>query len=45
MADSGAVVKLKSHQQYIGGAIDNSINDKSFVQGYSIVIPFKFEGV
>lgn len=44
MADSGAVVKLKSHQNYIGGAIDNGIENQSLVQGYSIVVPFKFDG-
>jgi len=43
MADSGAVVKLKSQEQYIGGAIENGINGQSLVQGYSIVVPFKFE--
>ena len=43
MADSGAVVKLKSQEQYIGGAIENGINGQSLVQGYSIVMPFKFE--
>lgn len=45
MADSGAVVKLKSYQQYIGGAIDNGIGNQSLVQGYSIVVPFEFKGV
>ena len=45
MVDSGAVVKLKSYEQYIGGAIDNGINNnQSLVQGYSILVPFKFEG-
>jgi CRISPR type III-A-associated RAMP protein Csm4 len=42
MADSGAVVKLKSQEQYIGGAIENGINTQSLVQGYSILVPFKF---
>jgi len=42
MADSGAVVKLKSQKQYIGGAIENGINTQSLVQGYSILVPFKF---
>ena len=45
MADSGAVVKLKEKREYIGGAIDNGINRQSLVQGYSIVVPFKFKGV
>ncbi len=45
MADSGAVVKLEESQDYIGRAIDNGINQKSLVQGYSIVVPFKFSGV
>lgn len=44
MADSGAVVKLKKHQKYIGKAINNGIKTKSFVQGYSIIVPFKFDG-
>ena len=45
MADSGAVVKLKEKREYIGGAIDNGIKRQSLVQGYSIVVPFKFKGV
>ena len=45
MADSGAVVKLKEKQEWIGGAINNGIGGKqSFIQGYSIVVPFKFDG-
>jgi len=44
MADSGAVVKLKSQKQYIGGTIDNGIKSQSLVQGYSIVVPFKLKG-
>ena len=43
MADSGAVVKLKEKRNWIGGAIDNGIKENSFVQGYSILIPFKLE--
>jgi CRISPR/Cas system CSM-associated protein Csm4 (group 5 of RAMP superfamily) len=45
MADSGAVVKLKSYKQYIGGGIDNGIGRQSLVQGFSILVPFEFEGV
>ena len=45
MADSGAVVKLEKPELYIGRGVDNGINKQSFVQGYSIVVPFKFEGV
>ena len=45
MADSGAVVKLKSYEQYIGGGIDNGIGRQSLVQGFSILVPFEFEGV
>jgi CRISPR type III-A-associated RAMP protein Csm4 len=46
MADSGAVVKLKEKRNFIGGGIENGIGDnQSLVQGYSIVVPFKFEGV
>ena len=44
MADSGAVVKLKSQKQYIGGDIANGIKSQSLVQGYSIVVPFKLKG-
>ncbi len=43
MADSGAVVKLEKNQEYIGRSIDNGINSKSFIQGYSIVVPFIFD--
>jgi CRISPR type III-A-associated RAMP protein Csm4 len=42
MANSSAVVKLKNKKKYIGKAIKNG--DKSFVQGYSIAIPFEFKG-
>jgi len=45
MADSGAVVKLNKKLQYIGGAIDNGIVKPSYVQGYSIVVPFDFKGM
>ncbi len=45
MADSGAVVKLKEKQEWIGGAVENGIGKQSFVQGYSIVVPFRFGGV
>ena len=44
MANSGAVVKLNSKEQYIGGAVNNGIKDKSYVQGYSIVVAFDFKG-
>ena len=46
MADSGAVMRLEEPRPYIGRGIDNGLGDKkSFVQGYSIVVPFKFEGI
>ncbi len=45
MADSGAVVKLEKREDYIGRGIENGINTQSLVQGYSIVVPFKFKGV
>lgn len=45
MADSGAVVKLKEQREWIGGGIDNGIKSQSLVQGYSMVVPFGFEGV
>ena len=46
MADSGAVVKLKAKREWIGGGVYNGIGEnKSLVQGYSIVVPFRFEGV
>ena len=44
MADSGAVVKLEEKQSYIGRGIENGINTQSLVQGYSILVPFKFNG-
>jgi len=44
MADSGAVVKLKYKRKYIGRTINNGIEKESLVQGYSIVVPFKFDG-
>jgi len=45
MAESGAVVKLDKSEPYIGRGVENGINQQSLVQGYSIVVPFKFEGV
>ena len=45
MADSGAVVMLEKSQTYIGRGVDNGISQQSFVQGYSIIVPFKFQGV
>ncbi len=45
MADSGAVIKLEKREDYIGRGIENGINTQSLVQGYSIVVPFKFKGV
>ena len=46
MANSGAVVKLNEKSLYIGNAVDNAIGaEKSFVQGYSIVIPFNDKGL
>jgi CRISPR-associated protein Csm4 len=45
MADSGAVIKLEEKRAYIGRGIDNGIGNQSLVQGYSIVVPFKFEGL
>ncbi len=44
MADSGAVVKLEKREDYIGRGIENGINTQSLVQGYSILVPFKFDG-
>ena len=44
MADSGAVVKLDTKRDYIGRGLENGINRQSLVQGYSIVVPFKFDG-
>ena len=48
MADSGAVVCCDDKKEYIGRAIDNGIiangiKRPSFVQGYSILVPFKFD--
>jgi CRISPR-associated protein Csm4 len=40
MANSGAVVKLKSSKQYFGTCLNNGYEYKpSFLQGYSIAIP------
>lgn len=47
MADSSAVIEAKDNNklQYIGRAIENGYeNSESFVQGYSILVPFKFDG-
>lgn len=41
MADSGAVV-IGKNLEYVGKSIDNGIETPSFLQGYSIVVPFKF---
>lgn len=43
MADSGAVV-IGNKLEYTGKSIDNGIERPSFLQGYSITIPFKFDG-
>jgi len=44
MADSGAVVKLKEKTRYFGSCLNNGIDEKlSFLQGYSISIPFKIK--
>lgn len=41
MADSGAVVMLKESKAYFGNSLDNGFKEKpSFLQGYSIAIPF-----
>jgi CRISPR-associated protein Csm4 len=43
MCDSGAVVKLQENKEYIGRAINNGVNNPSFVQGYSILVPFDLD--
>lgn len=45
MADSGAVIELDERLDYIGKAANNGINNEnpSFLQGYSILVPFKFD--
>ena len=41
MADSGAVVKVDEKIRYFGSALNNGYENKpSFLQGYSIAIPF-----
>ncbi len=41
MADSSTVVKLSNTKHYVGNCINNGIDNKpSFLQGYSIAIPF-----
>lgn len=44
MANSGGVIELNNKQEYIGKGVNNGTNSPSFVQGYSILIPFKFDG-
>lgn len=44
MADSSSVVKLKEKKQYFGDCANNGAKDKpSFLQGYSIAIPFNIK--
>lgn len=44
MADSACVVKLKESKKYFGTCINNATEEKpSFLQGYSIAIPFKMK--
>jgi len=44
MADSGAVVKVEEKIRYFGSALNNGYKNKpSFLQGYSIAIPFKLK--
>jgi len=44
-ANHFAVVKLANKKEFIGKSINNSYDTKkpSFIQGYSIVVPFEFE--
>jgi len=44
LANSGAVVKMKEPALYVGKALSNATVAPSFVQGYSIAIPFQFDG-
>jgi len=44
MANSGAVIELEKKQEYIGKGVNNGTKSPSFVQGYSILVPFKFDG-
>lgn len=44
MADSASVVMLEEKRDYIGQGVNNGTNTPSFVQGYSILVPFKFDG-
>ncbi len=45
MADSGAVVRLKEKVDYFGSCLNNGFENKpSFLQGYSIAIPFILKG-
>ena len=44
MADSACVVKLKEKKRYFGTCTNNGTQEKpSFLQGYSIAIPFKMK--
>lgn len=44
LANSGAVVKMKEPALYVGKALSNATVAPSFIQGYSIAIPFQFDG-
>lgn len=48
MANSAAVVELDKKAEYIGRALNNSYSkedkEASFLQAYSILVPFKFDG-
>jgi CRISPR-associated protein Csm4 len=44
MAQSSAVLELEAKKEFIGKSINNGIKNISFLQGYSILVPFKFDG-
>jgi len=44
LADTGAVIISDKKIEYIGKSLDNGIEKTSFIQGYSILIPFEFDG-
>jgi len=43
LADTAAVVESDEKIEYIGKSMNNGIEKNSFIQGYSIVVPFEFD--
>ena len=43
MAQTSAVIELEEKKEFIGKAINNGVNRDSLLQGFSILVPFKFD--